>query len=264
MHHCLDTFSSLQCCVTGRCSNQSPLTTTFDEFDFVQITLPEASDTRQGSWSFCSNPFINSSQNSRSVLESIHTFLTEIEKCQQPKFLTEIEKCQQLWSNPFINPSRKSRSVNNLLHGFRRERKRSLGFLVHLTPQLQPLFYFLKGVKSRFLFYFLNDRKSALGVFGFIDPNLTRLNVGATCMIPRCFFAHLLPWVVQVINSCYHCWNYADIQAMNVLPFRTTSPSFQSHIPCQATFDNTCTPQSSPLFWFLRMGSLDFACYLGG
>ena len=49
---------------------------------------------------------------------------------------------------------------------------------------------------------------------------------GATCMIPRCFFAHLLPWVVQVINSCYHCWNYADIQAMNVLPFRTTSPSF--------------------------------------
>ena len=40
---------------------------------------------------------------------------------------------------------------------------------------------------------------------------------------------------------------------MNVLPFRTTSHSLRSHIPCQATFDSTCTPPSLPLFWFLWM-----------
>ena len=81
MHHCSDAFSSLHCCITGCCSNQLPLTTSFDEFDFVQISLTGSVGYRQGSWSFCSNPFINSSQKSKSAFESIHKSLTEIEKC---------------------------------------------------------------------------------------------------------------------------------------------------------------------------------------
>ena len=149
---------------------------------------------------------------STTLIESIHKSIAEIEKCQQP-FAWILPWAQTLsWvscsfhsaiATTFLLSERCEKSFSFLLS--ERSEKCSRGFLVFRT--LTPAWYF-----------------------------------GATCMIPRCFFAHLLPWVVQVINSCYHCWNYADIQAMNVLPFRTTSPSFQSHIPCQATFDITCTP----------------------
>ena len=88
-------------------------------------------------------------------------------------------------------------------------------------------------------------------------------------------------WVVQVVNSCYHCWNYAGIQNTDALrihyhDIRAKPPSFQNHTPYLATFDATCTPQLPLLFLlpekyeksFFRVGHcklweqgpLDLAC----
>ena len=93
-----------------------------------------------------------------------------------------------------------------------------VGFVLILTRKCHH-FYFLTGVKS--FLYFLNARKSAPGIWRFIVLRQNEVdfwyNMHDT-LVPRAWFP---PQLLPLFNSCYHCWNYADIQAMNVLPFRT-------------------------------------------